>query len=179
MNGNLCNMSELTRGEIGKLLGVDASTISRHKSKGMPQNPDKKTYNGPECIAWAIAQVERAASRDSGESDESRKWLTAFRKERAKMAKIERLEREGELIPKEDIVPEWTWRAGVYRNGLLAMSRRLPPLLEGKRHVEMIGPIKREACLLLASLFSDSTYCPRSEIPKEYLQITEKDLTNE
>ena len=177
MNQNMCNMSELTRAEIGKLLGVDASTISRHKAKVMPQTPDTKTYNGPECISWAIAQVEKAATKDAGETDESRKWLTQFRKERAKMAKIERLEKEKELIPKEDITPEWTWRAGVYRNGLLAMSRRLPPLLEGKRQVEMIGPIKREACLLLASLFADSKYCPRSEIPKEYLQITEKEIS--
>ena len=146
-------MNNLSRNELATLLSVNPSTISRNKAAGMPVNTDGKTFNAPACIQWVIARVESAASADSGESDESRKWLTAFRRERAKTAKIERLEKEKNLIPLSEVLPEWISKAYIYRNSLLAYSQRLPPLLVNQSNQLKIRKILHdESCLLLAAL---------------------------
>ena len=119
-------MDKLTRAELAKLLTVDPSTISRHKKAGMPVNEDGKTFNGPECVQWVIGRVELAASKDPGETDESRKWLTAFRRERAKKAKIERLQQEGTLMDVEEINQQWIGQAMTYKNSLRAFSKAGP-----------------------------------------------------
>lgn len=167
----MCNLDRLSRAELAKLLSLDPSTISRHKTAGMPVNRGGRTYNGPECIRWLLSKVENAASADSGESDESRKWLTAFRRERAKTARIERLEKEKELIPLSEVIPEWVAKAYVYRNSLLAYSHRLPPLLTGKNQLEAREILHKESCLLLAALSKDTTYCSASALPEEYSDI--------
>jgi phage terminase Nu1 subunit (DNA packaging protein) len=167
------DMNKLTRAELAKLLGVDASTISRHKKRGLPINEDGKTHPAPACVQWVIARVEQAASADAGETDESRKWLGLFRKERAKIAKIERLKMEGTLIAEDEIIEEWVAKARVYRSGLLAYSNRLPPLLTGKSQLEARGVLHRESCLLLAALSRDTTYCSAEALPEDY-----KDLQN-
>jgi len=167
----VCNFEKLTRIELAKLFGVNPSTISRHKQAGMPLNDDGKTFNGPVCIQWLISRVESAVSKDSGETDASRHWLTEFRKERAKTARIERKKAESELIPKRKIAELWNWRAGMFRNGLLQFSFRLPPLLENKNQLEMRDVLHDESCRLLSGMIKDHEYCPLSEIPKEYLNL--------
>jgi phage terminase Nu1 subunit (DNA packaging protein) len=173
MSYKLCDTERLSRKELARLLSVDASTISRNKAAGMPVNTDGKTYSAPACVQWVIARVEQAASADSGESDESRKWLTAFRRERAKTAKIERLEKEKKLIPLSEVMPEWITKAYIYRNSLLAFSSRLPPLLTGKNQLEIRKVLHSESCLLLAGLTKDRKYCSESALPADY-----KDLWN-
>lgn len=171
MKGNLCDIEKLTRAELARLLSVNPTTVSRYKGSGMPINDDGKTYPAPACVQWVIAKIENAASADAGETDESRKWLGLFRKERAKIAKIERLEKEGTLIAEDEIVEEWIYRAGIYRAGLLSFSSRLPPLLFCKKELEMHEILHKESCLLLASLSKDHQYCPKDKLPEDYLDL--------
>jgi phage terminase Nu1 subunit (DNA packaging protein) len=172
MSYKLCDTERLSRKELARLLSVDASTISRNKAAGMPVNTDGKTFNGPAAVQWVIARVEQAASADAGESDESRKWLTAFRRERAKTARIERLEKEKELIPLSEVIPEWCAKARVYRAGLLAYSQRLPPLLVNISNQLIIRKVlHKESCLLLAALSRDTTYCSAEALPEDYINL--------
>ena len=171
---NLCNMSELSRSELAELLGVDASTISRHKKKGLPVNSDGKTFSGSACVQWVIARVEQAASVDAGETDESRKWLTAFRRERAKSAKIERLVLEGKLIPEAEILPEFIGKVATFRAGLLALSSRLPPILHNKEQLQMHQLIKDEVYNMLTIYSQGGKYCPDTPEVREILSDMKK-----
>ena len=93
-------------------------------------------------------------------------WAAKTRVEEVKASTLEE-----KYLPFEELDEEWGYRAGVYRAGLLAFSSRLPPLLEGKKQLEMREVLHDEACLLLASLSRDHQYCPRDALPKGYTEL--------
>ena len=80
-------------------------------------------------------------------------------------------EAEEKFLPLEELDEEWGCRAGIYRAGLLSYSSRLPPLLIGKKQLEMREILHKESCLLLAALSKDHQYCPASALPTEYTNL--------
>lgn len=180
----MCNMTELTRNQLAELFGVNPSTISWHKSAGMPVNEDGRTFDAPACVQWLLARVEQAVSKDSGETDESRHWLTQFRKERAKTARIERLKAEEKLIAREDILTQWLGRLRTLRSDLLNLATRLPPILEARGQLEMRQLIDDEVCRMLNTYARGGKYSPDTTEVKQTMRefeafIKERRTTNE
>ena len=156
---------KLSRKEIAtEVFGVDPSNISRWAKRGMPKEKDG-TYDVLKCVTWALDEAKQAG--DTPETKESQKWLTAFRKERALMAKIERQKVEGELISRGDIIAQWVARVSEIRNGLLALSDRLTHLLTGKPEKEVRQIIYDECWDLLDRYSRNGKYTPQTDAVKK------------
>jgi hypothetical protein len=156
-----------TRKETAWEFGVHESTISRWVNRdGCPRNPDG-SYTLKKVIAWRIEQETLIpVARDS---EEAQKWLAAFRKERAKLARLERLEKEGKYLSSEKIYKEWAARLTVLFGGFDNFVWRLSPLLEGKSKDEISQIMKDEIWLLRKAFVVEGKYTPDcSEFIQKY-----------
>ena len=134
----------LSKRETADLCGVSIRTVSNWILEGFPRNTDG-TFDGPACVSWLTGRIEdRATAVCAPETAESQKWLTAFRRERAKLSKIERLKAEGSLIDIDGIHEAWALRAHNLCGALEQLADRLPPMLHGKSREEMFGIIGNE-----------------------------------
>lgn len=150
------NVKAMSGADLARCFGVDRSMITRWKKAGMPE------HNGlfclPECIKWRLER-EAEAMESKAATPEGEKWLTEFRKERARMAKLERLKLRGQLLSRQEVVDQWCNRAAEMKQGLLGFSVRLPPRLEGRTLSEIRDVIEEEARRLLESYARPGTYC--------------------
>ncbi len=122
------DLLKLSRKNLAKGFAVDVRTISRWHQSGMPRNDDG-SYNLPECIAWKIEQVQEDILPENAETEESQKWLTAFRRERAKLARLDRQEKEKKLLPADQVVSAWSQFITAARARLLGVRSKVAPLI--------------------------------------------------
>lgn len=155
------NIKSLSGADLARCFGVDRSMVTRWKKAGMPEN--NGLFNLPECIRWRLEREADAMAPKSGASTEGEKWLTAFRKERARIARIERKKAEGQLISKDEVISEWCKRISEVRQSLLALPVRLPTMLEGKTSVEMRPLVKAEAMRILEGYARPGKHCEKGK----------------
>lgn len=147
--------TRLAQVDLSRALGIPARTI--RSWDGLPRNPDK-SYSLPIVVQWLIDRAEDDSP--SVETDpESRQWLAKFRRERFKLAKIERLKTQGELIPRDIIGRAWTRRISEVCNGLAFLVNRLPPMLAGKDQRQMYDIIEDEVRRLRENYVRGGPYC--------------------
>ena len=114
----------LTATELGQCFNMAKQTISDLKKAGMPHVGAR--FDLPACIQWRISHATRnAAPGGSAPQDDGDLWLTRFRKERARMARLERLARTGELVPLAQVDASFTERAYEIARGIQQMGRRI------------------------------------------------------
>ncbi|MBF0500026.1 MAG: hypothetical protein HQM09_07835 [Candidatus Riflebacteria bacterium] len=135
------NIKVLSGADLARCFGVDRSMVTRWKKAGMPET--KGVFSLPECIKWRLEREADAMAPKTSASTEGEKWLTAFRRERAITARLERRKVQGSLISKSDVSSEWVKRLLELRQGLLTLPVRLPPVLEGK-DVDAMRPIIKD-----------------------------------
>ena len=156
------SINKLTKTETAELCGVTIRTITNWVNENdMPRNPDD-SFNGAHVVAWLTARVEEKAQGAGGAllNSESQKWMTAFRRERALMAKIEREKAEGQLISRDEAGAEWRNIVAVLCHGLELFADRLPPVLHGRNRYEMFEIIRDEVWRLRFGLFKNGRYTP-------------------
>ena len=146
------------------VFNVSAQTISRWVTReGMPRNEDG-SFCVADCVEWALERVEGAtAPGKKGEENESEKWLTAFRRERALKARMERQELEGRLFPREEVTAAWCNRYAHLKRHLMVWSKRLPGRLTGLDEREMIGLLDDEVHFLLSMLARPGAFTELAE----------------
>ena len=150
------NWKALSGADVARAFGVDRALITRWKRAGMPHT--NGVFDLSACIKW---RLERAEEEVKPASPDGERWLTAFRRERARLAKLDRLAREGSLISRDEVAREWAWRCGEFKTGLLGWASRLPPLLEGKDLHQMRMTLRDEADKILGAYSRDGRYTPR------------------
>lgn len=155
------NVKALSGADLARCFGVDRSMVTRWKKAGMPEN--NGLFNLPECIRWRLEREADAMAPKTGASTEGEKWLTAFRKERARMAQLERKKIQGQLIAREEVISEWCKRIAEVRQSLLALSVRLPTILEGKTAAEMRPLVKAEAVRILEGYSRSGKHCEKGK----------------
>lgn len=134
------DFAKLSQNDLSKAIGVTSRTIRTWPN--VPRNEDK-TYSLPKVVAWLVSRAEDA-SGSAAPDPEAQQWLAKFRRERFKLAKLERLQEEGKLVPIEAISEAWTARIKAVVTGLTFLQNRLPPLLEGKGRDTMYDIIEEE-----------------------------------
>jgi hypothetical protein len=161
------DIEKVSRNIIAHVLGVKPPTISSWVSaEGCPRNPDK-TYNIRTVVSWYSDRIEDSVrKKQSGlpqnVSEEGGEWLDKYRKEKALIARLDRLEREKELMPIEDVHLEWATRVSVVTHGLELLIDRLPPLIEGKTRIDIAKILKQEVYDFRKSFVKHGRYCPKN-----------------
>jgi hypothetical protein len=145
-------LSSLSRSDLAQyVFKVKPQSISRWVlHEGMPRNQDG-TFCIADCVEWALERLEKAAP-GAAAAEEAVQWLTAFRKERALKAKMEREELEGKLFPRGEVMAAWCNRYAHLKRHLLVWSRRLPGRLAGMDERGMIKALDEEVYFLLSLL---------------------------
>jgi hypothetical protein len=145
-------INSLKKQEVATLCGVSVRTVSNWLLEGFPRNTDG-TFDGPACVSWLTGRIEdRVSTVCAPETAESQKWLTAFRRERAKLSKIDRLKAEGSLIDIDRVHEGWALRAYGLCGALEQLADRLPPMLHGKSREEMFTIIGNEIRIMRENL---------------------------
>lgn len=102
--------ARLTATVIADLWGVSAQAVGLwHSRDQCPRNRDK-TYNLREVIQWREDRLRSA--NDDGLVGPDSPALERYRDEKAKLAQLDRFEREGKLLPR-DLVHEKLGRLGL------------------------------------------------------------------
>lgn len=143
------NVKALSGADVARCFGVDRSMVTRWKKAGMPHK--NGVFDLPFCIKWRLEQ-EAEAMAPKSTTPEGERWLTAFRKERARSARLERLQKQSKLFPLSDLLPEWIEVFMEFRQSALALENRLPPLLEGKDPDGMRETIRKYTRAMLTAL---------------------------
>ena len=148
--------------------------LRRWKAKGCPVK-GFGLWNLHDVFLWwqdnIMSSKADETDKDLGEIKKSY-WKAKTRVEEVKASVLEE-----KYLPREKLAQEWSYRAGIYRAGLIAFGSRLPPLLVGKKLLKMRSILTDEASKLLASLSRDHTYCPETALPKDYLNLTKRKKT--
>ncbi len=157
----MANLDGLLAHELAKLLSCNRRSVSRWaKDEGMPKNPDG-TFNGPACVAWIVERIEGRLQEVKAEQPQpGGEWLAAFRRERFRIARLERKERQGRLILKEDVIGKWAERVRLVVAGLEVFADRLPGALVGKPREAMAQIISDEVRQLRLGFAQEGEYCP-------------------
>ena len=141
-------ISGLNREHLAAAFGVSVRTIANYITQGMPRH--EAGFSLPECISWFAAQggPAKAKKDQPAESPDKSPWLEAYRKERARMARMDRLRMSGSLISKDEAVRQFADRAFDFGRALLSLGRRFSAKVAAKckktiREVEAIH--EREA----------------------------------
>lgn len=115
--------------DVAAAFGVTKQSVASWNRQGMPRNKDGITYSLPECIKWRIAQLT-----DSGPNltEEAQRWLTQFRMERAKLARLEREKVEGTLVDRREVLTALREMQAHVKKHLLLVPRVAPPRMIGK-----------------------------------------------
>ena len=159
----MSDLNKLLVKEIAEVLGVDRRSISRWvRDENLPKNSDG-TFDAGRCVGWLLNRLEERLEQqaeEGPETAESARWLAAFRRERYKLSKLERRQREGQLMPLPEILEQWTGRVREVTSGLEALSDRLAPLLAGKDREDIHAILKSEVRELRLAYARDGKYCP-------------------
>jgi phage terminase Nu1 subunit (DNA packaging protein) len=112
-------------------------------------------------IAWWAENIYEPKI-EAGEKDESLKnarqkyWAAKAEKEEINVSQL-----KGELIPKKTLSDLWGSRVVEVKQGLLNLSDRLPPVLEGKTQPEIREVVHKEIIQLLEMYSRNGKYTPR------------------
>ena len=149
----------VTTDQAAKFFGVTRKTLKQWSDAGAPK-VGRGRWNLKELFDWwwdSIAS-DRAAQQGGDESMNEAKrryWWQKYEGERIKN------ERErGRLIARDDVAREWAWRVAEVANGLSAMAKRLPPLLEGKSQSSMLQIIEDEVWKMRDNFCRTGQFCP-------------------
>jgi phage terminase Nu1 subunit (DNA packaging protein) len=157
-------ISKVSRAVVSAVFKNHPSSVNKWVQRGCPRNADNKTYDLAAVVQWRIEEL--ALTEGKIDNEEAIKWLTAFRRERALLAKLEREKAEENLLPKDAVMDIWISRIHMVKNGLLSWSGRLSGLLEHQDQKEIAQIIDREVNDLLNQFAENSRYTPRPEKEK-------------
>lgn len=112
----------LNQSELSKALGFSVRSVSRWLKLGLPRNQDG-SFCIADCVKWLLFRAEE--NNNAPGNDEAQKWLTMFRKERAKISELERKKLEGQLISVNAVESQFGARAFELRRNMELLSRRI------------------------------------------------------
>jgi len=124
------NLLKLNRKDTATAFAVNVRTVTRWYESGMPRNGDK-SFNLPACISWRHDQIKEGMEDilPEAETEESKKWLAEYRKQRALIAEIERKKLEGTVIETAEVERDAFNIGRAVRDSLLNIPDRISAIL--------------------------------------------------
>ena len=130
---------DLTKEDLAPLLKVHVRTVTRYASEGMPHDAGghgkSHLYNLEECQKWV--KDEGRGQKDAVAEDPTKAQVDLkLRREKARLAELDRLEREGALHDTAECRHRHLRQLYVLKREFLALPRSVAPELEGHDRTE-------------------------------------------
>lgn len=142
-------IDNLTGSELAMCFGTSHASVSQFKKAGMPHKNGK--YNLPACLQWRIARAGGGGESKENESKDG-EWLEEYRKQKAKIARLELRRLRGDLVPAGDAELVIREAVGAAKASFLAMPRKLAARLVGKEPREIEAEMTDEIREILMRL---------------------------
>lgn len=141
-------IDNLTGQELALCFGTSHVTISQLKKAGMPHKGGR--FNLPACIQWRIARAGGGESKESDSKDGE--WLEEYRKQKAKIARLELRRLRGDLVPAGEAEAVIVEAVTAAKNAFLSAPRKLAARLYGLDPREIEAAISEEIREILTRL---------------------------
>jgi phage terminase Nu1 subunit (DNA packaging protein) len=139
-----------TQKALAEYLSRSERTIAYYKNQGMPVNLDG-TYDLDAIDAWFDDRKEKGTGQPHGgkpDTGDKSGWEAVYKEMKARIAELELRKLSGELISREEVYQQFVARILEIGRALSALSRKLPPLLEGKEKRDMEEIIEGETRII-------------------------------
>lgn len=134
----------LTKEEVASVLSIHARTVTRYAGEGMPHEQgghgQPHLYNLTECVEWLTDQGRNPfPDEPSGAPEDGTKAGVELKlkREKARLAELERLEREEALHDVAECRAHRIQQLWALKRRLLAIPRSVAPRLEGRDRTEI------------------------------------------
>ena len=144
---------EVSTSDVCDFFGVTRETISEWTKNGMPKVATG-AYHLKACFDWWCENINKDNDDETLTKAKRKYWTAKAEEMETKVAQT-----KGNLISKEEVVEQWCWRIGEFRQAMLSLPVRLPPILEGKPVREMRDIIQREAHGILEGYSREGKFC--------------------
>ena len=114
--------TEISTTDLAKLLGITTARVGQLTGQGILTHTQRGLYDPVIAVQAYLAFKVRSAGAALGPGYAAAR--TTFMTERAKLARLERLEREGELIPREQLEPAWVMAYAAVRGKFLGLPSK-------------------------------------------------------
>ncbi len=115
---------------VASLFGVSPQAVNSWvRDKACPKL-GHGLFDCKAVLEWWLDNIHGGSTPETEDAKE-RYWLAKAEHEEIKVATL-----KGGLMPKSEIIPEWSARMAEVTTGLQALARRLPPMLDGKSKTE-------------------------------------------
>jgi phage terminase Nu1 subunit (DNA packaging protein) len=152
---------EVSTADLGVLLGMSVQGVNALATKGVLTRTGRGRFETTPAVRAYVKYKEglAAARNGSGDYAANRARLTG---EKARLAEMDRMQRERALIPREDVVAHWVAIASMIKSALLAMPRRLAnQVYRTKTAEEAEALLRREARQILTRFAAADAMPPR------------------
>ena len=159
---------KLTKEDVAGILKVHVRTITRYASEGMPHDVGghgkPHLYNLAECVQWVRANGRLEALGGEPAKDSTRAEVDLkLRREKARLAELDRLEREHALHDTEDCRARRLRQLWALKREFLALPRSAAPELEGHDRAETEAILKARITGILARFAGAYTEEPQMD----------------
>ena len=143
--------------QLAILFDVTDRTITDwNVKKGCPKIGHGK-FDMKAVLGWWLDNVYEAGQvSPDAENAKDRYWMAKAEHEEIKVATA-----KSRLISEEQIIQEWSDRLSEVTSGLVALSRRLPPMLDGKTKYEQMAIIDDEVWKLRDNFCRTGRFTPQ------------------
>ena len=172
---NSPDFSRLTGRDTAAALGVVPKTMTRWMQAGCPRNADQ-TYDLPAVVAWLLER-KKANVPVPEDQNESQKWLCEYRKERSKLARIERQAAEKKYVLIDDVERGAVKTGRAVRDAMLNVPSRVAAIVAAEQNVDKVTSIlSKEIHSALEALSRSLDSISRSTGPAAPDSIDDSDL---
>jgi predicted transcriptional regulator len=163
--------------EVADHYGVKKQTVFNHVKKGnIRKNPDG-TFDKAVTDAYWCDRLGRkkkpiySKAPVAGEDQSPEVGTIAEKIEKEKLRKLKAeadakeyfaKQMKGNLVPYEDVIRAWGSRYTMFRDALLSIIDRLPPILVGMDQKEVQETLQKEVESILIGFIKDGKYTPEN-----------------
>jgi hypothetical protein len=144
-----------TADDLRLAFDVANKTIHEWVKLGLPKLA-RGQYDMIACCRWWRKNI---VGRDDPKDRDMNEAKRQYWVEKAARMRLEREATERKLLPKADVLKEWTWRVAEVTAGLSLLASRLPPALEGKDQIEMAETVRAEVKLIRDNYARGGKFC--------------------
>lgn len=148
-----------TTSQACDLIECDRSTLTTWKKRGLDAYLGRNQWDLKLLVLWWVENIyDGKVSEPLDDSlAEARRlyWMARAEREQLRVA-----QEKSELIPRAKIAPMWASRAMMVKHNILLLAARIPPIIEGKPHMEIRAIIRRECEAIIGQYIASGKFCP-------------------
>lgn len=155
---------------VAHFFDVTVRAVQHWGASGCPKI-SRGRFDLKKVLEWWLANIYQDKLEAGESGDEMRAVKLEYWREKAAGEAIKNKLTLGELIPKEEIIPEWAARVREVANGMQSLAMRLPPLIAGKDQRQVRDIVKLNTRQILENFSRHGRFCYPDELKEKQVRL--------